>query len=229
MLVYNYNEETKEYLNESEAYIDPEESIAQHKPIFMLPANATFKKPPEKGSHYVYCFIKDNWVKTADYRGSRIINSDMTIIDSIDKLGDIPKDYCLITTEQEEILAKDPDYYIWTKDGLIKNPDYEKIKYKEREDAFYRDFFNSSLGYIRRSVSMKDGESKDFLSDLLPSIAMGVNMGIEVKVIAYDIPDFSKDITDWTKYQHNKVVTPQFIQECLERIQADFGVVKENR
>lgn len=101
----------------------------------------------------------------------------------------------------------------------------EEEKYKEREEYFYNTFFNTSLGWIRRNVTMKNG-SKDFLSDLLPTIAMGVNMGQEVKIIAYNMPPFDKDVEDWTEYQHNEVVTPQFIQECFAQLQADFGIVE---
>lgn len=97
---------------------------------------------------------------------------------------------------------------------------------KTREKRFNEDFFNTSLGFIRRQVTMKNG-SKDFLSDLLPTISMAVTTGQEVKIIAYDKPPFDKEIEDWTKYQHNEVVTPQFIQECFQQLQADFGVINQ--
>ena len=73
---------------------------------------------------------------------------------------------------------------------------------------------------------MKDGTHKDFLSDLLPTISMAVNMGQEVKVIAYDMPNFD-DLKPIEEYQHNETVTPQFIQECFMQLSADFGVVNE--
>lgn len=98
---------------------------------------------------------------------------------------------------------------------------------KAREEQFNKDFFSTSLGYIRREVTMANGDSKDFLSDLLPTIAMGIQLGQPVKIIAYNKPDdFSEEITDWTKYQHNELVTPQFVQECLVQLQNDFGTVK---
>ena len=74
---------------------------------------------------------------------------------------------------------------------------------------------------------MKDGSHKDFLSDLLPTISMAVQMGKAVKVIAYNKPDFAHEVTDWTQYQHNEIVTPQFIQECMLQQSADFGVANE--
>lgn len=102
----------------------------------------------------------------------------------------------------------------------------EEQKKKERKLQFEKDFFNTSLGWIRRNVTMKNG-TKDFLSDLLPTISMAVTTGQEVKIIAYEQPPFDKDVEDWTKYQHNEIVTPQFIQECFQQLQADFGVINQ--
>lgn len=91
-----------------------------------------------------------------------------------------------------------------------------------RQSEFLKEFFLTSLGYIRRSVSMADGGKKDFLSDLLPVISMGVQAGQEVKVIAYTMPDFTEEVTDWTQYQHVETVTPQFVQECFLQLSNDF-------
>ena len=109
---------------------------------------------------------------------------------------------------------------------LRDTEEYKEKQKQERIVEFNKEFFNTSLGYIRRSVNMKDGTHKDFLSDLLPTISMAVQMGQEVKVIAYDMPDF-EDLKPIEEYQHNEVVTPQFIQECFMQLSADFGVVNE--
>ena len=47
MLVYCYDEETKEFLYEEEAQIDPLESQIKGDEVYLLPANATFEKPLE--------------------------------------------------------------------------------------------------------------------------------------------------------------------------------------
>ena len=97
---------------------------------------------------------------------------------------------------------------------------------KEREEQFNKDFFNTSLGYIRRKVSMATGETKDFLSDLLPTISMGVQMGQPVQIISYDKPDFTQEITDWTVLQNVKTVTAEFVQECFLQLSNDFKPVE---
>ena len=97
-----------------------------------------------------------------------------------------------------------------------------KMTPEEKEAEFEREFFNTSIGWIRRSVTMADGSRKDFLSDLLPIIAIGFNMGQQVSILTYQKPDFSNPFSDWSQYQSEENVTERFIQECFERLQNDF-------
>ena len=92
----------------------------------------------------------------------------------------------------------------------------------QREQEFKTNFFQTSLGWIRRSVTMADGSHKDFLSDLLPAITAAVQSGQNVNIIAYSEPDYTEDVTDWTQYQHIVTPTAQFIQECLLTLGNDF-------
>ena len=93
----------------------------------------------------------------------------------------------------------------------------------EREKEFDSDFFFTSLGYVRRLVTMENGEHKDFLSDLLPSIAIATSIGNRVPVLLYNKPDnFSEEIIDWTPYQHYEIANQLFIAECFNRLQNDF-------
>lgn len=109
---------------------------------------------------------------------------------------------------------------------LMLNPDYEQEEAEKREVQFNKEFFNTSLGYIRRTVTMKDGSKKDFLGELLMPIKAGLELGTDVTIITYVQPDFSEDVTDWTQYQELKQATPQFIQECLNQIVIDFQGVE---
>lgn len=104
----------------------------------------------------------------------------------------------------------------------------EKEKAREREANFDKAFFNTSLGYVRRNVTMADGSHKDFLSDLLPAISMSVQSGVSVNILTYDRPPFDHDIDDWTEYQHKVVATPQFIQECFMQLSNDFLPINED-
>ena len=114
------------------------------------------------------------------------------------------------------------NYYIYKNGEVVLNPNYEQEQADKRQADFEKEFFNTSLGWIRRTVTMADGGTKDFLSDLLPAISMALNMGQAVNIITYKTPDFTHDITDWTIYQEVKQATPQFIQECFNQLNNDF-------
>lgn len=110
---------------------------------------------------------------------------------------------------------------------ITDTSEYKKKEADKREADFNKAFFLTSLGYVRRSVTMSDGSHKDFLSDLLPVISMGVQGGQTVNILTYDKPPFDKDVEDWTEYQHQVVVTPQFIQECFLQLSNDFLPINE--
>lgn len=97
----------------------------------------------------------------------------------------------------------------------------EEDQAQAREDEFNEEFFNTSLGYIRRKVTMKDGSIKDFLTDILPLLQVGI------PIISYDKPDFTT--TDLPIQNINKIVTEDFINECKQQVLKDFyGAVAES-
>lgn len=102
--------------------------------------------------------------------------------------------------------------------------EYNQEQINLKQEEFKKEFFLTSLGYIRRKVSMSTGETKDFLSDLLPVISMGVQSGQTVPIITYSLPDFSKELTKeyLESLQTVKNVTEQFVQECFLQLSNDF-------
>ena len=107
----------------------------------------------------------------------------------------------------------------------IVDPDYENKKAEAREKQFKNVFFQTSLGWIRRKVNMKDGSVKDFLADLLLPIKAGLELGQKVVIITYKTPDFTIDYDEEyiISLQEKKEATAGFIQECLMQTVADFG------
>lgn len=104
----------------------------------------------------------------------------------------------------------------------VIDPDYEAKIIAKRQAQFNKDFFKTSLGCIRRKVTMATGETKDFLSDLLPTISMGVQMGQPVTIITYKEPDFTQQEINWVALQEQKEVTSAFVQECFLQLSNDF-------
>lgn len=113
-------------------------------------------------------------------------------------------------------------------DGKVSiNPNYEQEQAEAREKQFNNEFFQTSLGWIRRKVNMKDGSTKDFLADLLLPIKAGLELGQKVVIITYKTPDFTIDYSEEyiISLQEKKETTAEFIQECLMQTVADFGGV----
>lgn len=90
----------------------------------------------------------------------------------------------------------------------------EEEQHEQEIEQFRKDFFNTSLGYVRRKVHMKNGEIKDFLSDILPLLVEGI------EIITYNL-----DKTQNTNVQ----VTSQFIEECKQQMLIDFYGVQLER
>lgn len=135
---------------------------------------------------------------------------------------------CFETTlcSREEFLSK-PQKFLLDEQALVLNPNYDDIQKNIRKECFEAEFFSTSLGYIRRKVTMKDGSQKDFLTDLLPSIKLGLETETDVKVIVYRKPDFTQELT--TDYmvtlQEIKQANMDFVKECLTQTMQDFGGV----
>lgn len=69
MKIYNFHPETGEYLGESEADKSPLE-----KDVWLVPANATEKKPPTAGENEIPVFSEEGWSLTHDFRGVKYWN-----------------------------------------------------------------------------------------------------------------------------------------------------------
>ena len=111
---------------------------------------------------------------------------------------------------------------------IVTVPTPEELA-RRREAQFKTDFFQTSLGWVRRSVNMLNGSKKDFLSDLLPSISIAVASGEQVTILTYTEPDYTQDVEDWTQYQQEVIATPQFVNECMLRLANDFRTAQLER
>ena len=123
---------------------------------------------------------------------------------------------------QQEVEQSDLDGQ-WYLSGYAPMKTAEQ-KAQERQKEFEKDFFLTSLGYIRRKVNMATGDTKDFLCDLLPAITTGITLGQEIPIITYKQPDFTKEFTleYLESLQEIKIATQQFCTECALQISADF-------
>jgi len=97
MIIYNYDSITLEYIGESEARLDPEETRIQKKEIWLLPLYATFIKPIKVAKNKVAVFVNDKWIEAHDYRGQLVYSKDNPVNTFIvNAIGSIPSEYTLI-------------------------------------------------------------------------------------------------------------------------------------
>lgn len=138
------------------------------------------------------------------------------------------------TGEELEIYAH--QRFEKVENGVIINisntPEYIAEKAKEREDAFNKDFFETSAEWVKRTVTMQDGTIKNFLTDIYPSIAIvaGQGQGLPPGIIRYKKPkNFENDLStkEWEDLQIKGAMSPElankFIEECTQRLLADFA------
>ena len=132
-----------------------------------------------------------------------IIQDEMTGLCSV-AIGDDEQEYKEMGMSKMNVELSDVDnnWYLAEKCPMKTLEEIEA----DRQAQFDREFFKTSLGYVRRNVSMKTGEVKDFLADILPVLEVGV------PVIFYD-----RDLN-----QSKKMVTEVFLAECKEQILKDF-------
>ena len=115
-------------------------------------------------------------------------------------------------------------YYVIADGEITVVPNQKEIKAQKNKEQFEKAFFPTSLGWIKRKVTMKDGSVKDFLADLLLSIKAGIEIGQNVEIITYKTPDYSEDMNNeyLQSLQEFKTATPDFIRECLFQTVKDF-------
>ena len=70
MKIYHYRPGTKEFLQASEARIDPLETQNQGTDIYLIPAHATLIVPPRIGENEAAVFDGESWEIVPDHRGA---------------------------------------------------------------------------------------------------------------------------------------------------------------
>jgi hypothetical protein len=110
-----------------------------------------------------------------------------------------------------EILETEDNIVIYNNEYVFES-DIEDIKKADRKKTFKKEFFNTSLGWIRRTVTKADGSHADFLLNYVPALKTALEMGLSYEILTYDMPSFDTDIIDWTPYQHFKPINAEFIR-----------------
>ena len=78
---------------------------------------------------------------------------------------------------------------------------------QQKQEQLAKEFFKTSLGYVKRKVTMTTGEIRDFLFDIKPTLQVGI------PIITYNL--------DSTQ-NRGVIVTEAFLKECDAQVYFDF-------
>lgn len=136
MNLYNYDENTKEYLYTSVAEADPEETKIQGKFIPLIPANCTeIPIPTYNSDNQIPIFENDNWVTKPDYRKNYYkVNNNLNVEDII-TIGE-QEGYYIVDKATGEDIKQNSDWYKISSNNIVKksSSEYEAEQaQKERE------------------------------------------------------------------------------------------------
>ena len=102
MIFYGYDEKTKEFTGTQNAFIDPLETKKQGKNVYLVPANATDKKPLKTKENQAVIFNGSEWEIIADYRTKTYyIGTEQHVMK---ELGDLPDGATFEPVEPEKTL-----------------------------------------------------------------------------------------------------------------------------
>lgn len=122
-ILYNYDQETGEFLSSLKAQINPISSEKKGKDVYFERAYATDKKPPKVKKNEVAVFNGKGWDIKTDFRGVVFFNKsgDISEIINIDEC--VPNDCSLTLPElnyQEKRRLEYPPFEDYL-DGVVKN------------------------------------------------------------------------------------------------------------
>ena len=226
MLIYYYDENTNEYLYSETADSDPEETKIKGEFVPLVPSYSTLIPPLEYNpENQIPVFENENWIIKADYRKNYYKVNEFLSVEEITTIGE-QEGFYLVDKAIGELIKENPNNFKIQNGEIVQKTEteIEEEKIKARQTEFEKDFFLTSLGYIRRKVSMATGDTKDFLCDLLPAITTGIALGQQIPIITYKEPDFTQEfnLEYLESLQETKIATQQFCTECALQISTDF-------
>lgn len=217
MIIYNYDEITKEYTGSCNADLDPQETKEQGKNVYLIPANATTQKPPKTKEHEAAIY-NNGWEIVTDFRGLYMVNSDMQP-QKVEEIGALPEGYAVATEEQAQKILEDDLFYIVQDGQLIENPNYE-----EQKAAIERERIDNLQCTKRVFVLMLEQLGLDYFEQIEPAInanrsaKLEWNLCVELQrknplldQLAGQFEVTSKQLDDLFKYANGEITQKEFL------------------
>ena len=144
MLLYKYDEITKEYLGYFEAYEDPLETIKKGEPVYVIPPCSVEERPEQPEEGYAVVFKDGMWKQEEDHRGLVVYDSKGNEL-VIAEIGPIPEGYTL----EKKVTLKE-------------------VKDKKREEicAAYNEAYNQEVTVEGISVKVEEAVDIKIVLDI---------------------------------------------------------------
>lgn len=210
MLVYVYDENTKEYLRTQNAQPNPKK-IGE----YLMPANSTKEQLPDYGVGFIPVF-EGYWIVKPDYRGQEMLNLETLRFEIITFIGEVSVGYQILDEATKADFNSHPECYKVIDNKLVDiRGTAEFTTYLENE--FNKSFIETNLGYVRINTAWGN-----FLA-IKPNYDVQFNqLGYlpEGVLILYKKPNFemfnnSEDVEQWLiaegQYKNKKVLQEDYI------------------
>ena len=99
MKIYIYDKSTKEFIRETNAYLDLEKSRELGDYVYIIPENCTTEKPPKLQKNE-QCIFNEEWIIVKDYRNQKFYDTKNNKTVIIHELGDVPKHFIKLNSDE---------------------------------------------------------------------------------------------------------------------------------
>lgn len=129
---------------------------------------------------------------------------------------EVPEPFLLITEQEHDNIKNDNENFYFVINGTLTAQPKMPIL---RKEGFLKDFFKTTLGYIRFKPTLKNGSQIDFIS-LLPQYReiaklTGLPQGA---FIVYAEPDYTRDFTE-DYFKTLQSLSPQMTYEEYQKFE----------
>lgn len=227
MIIYIYDEITKEYLYNQEAQRNPKKPTE-----YLMPASATKEQLPlyDADSETVV-FESAHWVVKPDYRGQEVFNTNTMQFETVNYIGELAQGCQILTDTTKEDYLAHPECYVVRDGELVSIKGTQELADKF-EAKFNEEFIETNIGCVR--ISTKWG---NFLT-IKPNYDIQVQtLGYlpEGVLILYKKPKFTsfdsnEEVENWLlkegQYKNERIESIEyaiFSQQVLEKFTSEVS------
>lgn len=233
-IIYNYEPQTKEYINSEEA---PKNPLVEGE--YLMPAHSTDVKPPKQKTGYTLVWIGNKWVNKEDHRGEIWYNLETKQKEVITFIGPIPKNY--ISEDDKRANPPEEPYYVydaelneWVGDSVLyknyvlynfetnwntklETPyEFEGHLYKPSWRDLYDSIYNTLKENVKPTYRLQDAKGELFtvnFKEMKPIYVKMANIVDEIYTDKQDLEIYFKIENDFSKLQEyfNNWVNKQYI------------------